>query len=351
MREVLRAGPLPVRGAAEVSEPTPEQGRAAALAYAYGYTANQQAATSALVVQALAMWAALDMADPFGSWATSIGRRIYVALSILQQVAAANAARYVHDTLALQGLTYRGPNVNPANFAGIASDGRDLESLLAGAMVHLREEQAKGRTDEEAKAAGGNFLRMVLPTQVSDQARAAESVTLTAADARDASGRDVEVGWVRLLTPPSCGRCAVLAGRFYRWSDGFERHPMCDCRHLACSREAAAGLSDGPEAYFESLSEEQQNRLFGKANADAIRDGSDIGQVMNATTRPGAMFTADNGRRYTREGGTRRGLFGQSDVRQRKGRVLRPTPLQIYRDAGGDRAEAVRMLKQFRYLL
>lgn len=334
-----------------MSEPTPENQQAAALSFAYGYSAGQQVAIKDLIVQALIVWAALDMADPFSSWATSIGRRIYVLLSTLQQLAAADAARYVSDVLALQGLTYRGPNVNPAQFAGIASDGRDLETLLAGAMVHLREEQNKGRTDEEAKAAGANFLRMVLPTQVSDQARAAESVTLTAADATNAAGKGVQVGWIRLLTPPSCGRCAILAGRFYKWSDGFERHPMCDCRHVPCAAPAADDLTLNPKAYFDSLNEEQQNRLFGTANARAIRDGADPAQVINASTRPGAMFTADNGRRYTREGGTRRGLFGQSDVRQRKGRVLRPTPLQIYRDAGGDRTAAIRMLKQFRYLL
>lgn len=249
-------------------------------------------------------------------------------LAAFQLLAAQDAVASVPLMLEDQGIDAPlDGTVAVSAVAGTASDGRPLDTLV----------------DYGMNTQSSGWLAFVAATQIQDAARTAAGVAIAA---RPGVG-----GWVRMMNPPSCSRCAVLAGRFYRWSDGFERHPMCDCRHLACSREAAAGLSDGPEAYFESLSEEQQNRLFGKANADAIRDGSDIGQVMNATTRPGAMFTADNGRRYTREGGTRRGLFGQSDVRQRKSRVLRPTPLQIYRDAGGDRAEAVRMLKQFRYLL
>src|SRR5690606_23965723 len=33
--------------------------------------------------------------------------------------------------------------------------------------------------------------------------------------------------YVRMLTPPSCSRCTVLAGRWYRKNAGFARHPGC----------------------------------------------------------------------------------------------------------------------------
>ena len=35
------------------------------------------------------------------------------------------------------------------------------------------------------------------------------------------ASRNEEIGHIRTLIPPSCSRCAILAGRFYRWSDGF----------------------------------------------------------------------------------------------------------------------------------
>src|SRR5690348_18342012 len=43
-----------------------------------------------------------------------------------------------------------------------------------------------------------------------------------------------------LLNPPSCQRCAILAGRWYRWSQGFLRHPRCDCVNLPAERQAWA---------------------------------------------------------------------------------------------------------------
>jgi hypothetical protein len=161
-------------------------------------------------------------------------------------------------------------------------------------------------------------------------------VTITADGARDDAGRAVETGWVRMLTPPSCSRCAILAGRFYRWSDGFERHPNCDCTHIPATRDIAPSIVVDPVAYFESLTPAEQDYYFGKAVAQSIRDGANMEQVVNATTKPGAMFESANGKRYTRVGA-------------RNG-IVRPTPWQIYRDAGGDRGRAVELLRQFRYL-
>lgn len=314
------------------------------LARAYTYSAGQQQAQAEMVAAAILVWASIDMKNPVGSWVAGIGRRIYVLLSLLQELAANDAYRYVRDVQVLQGLDPGGPRPNPRNFAGIASDGRDLESLLVGAVVRLRAAQDQGKSDGEARRAGEMWLRMILATQASDQARAAESVSIAASEpTRD--GRKTTVGWIRLLTPPSCGRCVVLAGKFYRWNAGFQRHPMCDCRHLPVTVAAAEGLLTDPYVYFNALSREDQDRLFGKGPAQAIRDGADINQVVNAS-RKGSMFTADGGRRYTREGTTRRGLAGK-----RAGKVLRPTPYQIYRDADGDRAKALAALYRFGYLL
>src|SRR5690625_5568244 len=142
-----------------------------------------------------------------------------------------------------------------------------------------------------------------------------------------------------MVNPGACDRCAILAGRFYRWNDGFLRHPDCMCEHVAttASSEQEAfdrGLIEDPYEYFESLSEEEQDRRFGKAGAQAIRDGADMSQVVNA--RRG--MTANG--HFTVEGTSRYGHAAQG-LRRGQRRV---TPEGNYEDAErvGGRAGAAR---------
>lgn len=319
----------------------------AVLATAAAYQAEQEAETQRLVVAVLALWATLDAKQAWPSWTIGgIGARIFVLLSALMELVARDANGYVRQALADQDILYLGPDIEPIAFTGIASDGRDLESLLVGAVIKLRQAQRRGLSDAQGKMAGRNFLEVVVNTQVRDAARAAESVSLTVADGRNAAGRKVAVGYVRMLTPPSCGRCAVLAGKFYRWNAGFQRHPNCDCRHIPTTVAGSNEILTDADAYFNSLSEAEQDFYFGKAQAQAIRDGADVSQVVNANRTKGSMFVADDGRRYTNEGTTKRGY-----ARGVSGRALRPTVWQIYRDAAGDQAEARRLLQRFGYTL
>src|SRR5699024_3123647 len=92
-------------------------------------------------------------------------------------------------------------------------------------------------------------------------------------------------GYVRMINPPSCDRCAILAGKRYLWNEGFLRHPNCDCIHIPASENVAGDFRTDPYEYFKSLSESEQDRIFGKANAEAIRDGADIFQVTNTRMR------------------------------------------------------------------
>lgn len=317
------------------------------LATAAEYQAGQEAERKRMIAAVLAIWATLDTKHVILSWTIGgLGARIYTLLSALMELVAADANGYVRRSLEDQGLIYTGPDINPINFAGIASDGRDLERLLAGAIVKVRESQRQGLSDEQAALHGRNFLELVLNTQVADAARAAESTSITVADPETPAGKKVMVGWVRMLTPPSCSRCAVLAGKFYRWNSGFQRHPMCDCHHIPVTLAGSNEVLTNPYVYFNSLSESEQNYYFGKAQAQAIRDGADISQVVNAGRTAGAMFTADDGKRYTREGTTRRGF-----ARSVAGRVLRPTVWQIYRDANGNKTEAIAALGRFGYIV
>jgi hypothetical protein len=314
------------------------------LAEAAGYTAGQQDAQAALVASVLAVWATLNAKQALASWASGIGTRIYVLLSLLQELGARDANSYVRRVLTLQGLNYTGPDIDPLNFAGLASDGRDLESLLAGAVVTLRRTQEGGGSDALARERGANWLRMVVATQAADAARAAASVSMTVAAPVDQDGKAVQLGWVRVLTPPSCGRCVVLAGKFFRWDAAFERHPNCDCRQVPASESTGDDILADPMLYFNSLTEAEQDRYFGKANAQAIRDGAAIDRVVNIGRR-GGLYTADDGRRYTYELARKNGFYGY-----RKDKVRRPTPWQIYQDANGDQAQAIEALRRFGYI-
>lgn len=212
--------------------------------------------------------------------------------------------------------------VLPSAFSGVASDGRDLASLL----------EVVSRPEMPA----GSFERAVL-TQISDAGRAAASASMAA--------RPRVSGYVRMLVPPSCSRCAILAGKSYRWNQGFQRHPRCDCRHIPAAESTAGDLTTDPRAYFDSLDAAEQERIFTKAGAQAIRDGADMAQVVNA--RRGMTTAQIGGRdvRFTREGVTRRGL-----ARSRMGtKPVRIMPETIY-EVATDRADAIRLLRINGYL-
>ena len=117
----------------------------------------------------------------------------------------------------------------------------------------------------------------------------------------------------------------------------------CDCVHVqtrASGTQAARdeGLIDDPYEYFHSLSEAEQDRVFGKGYARSIRDGGDIYQVVNSKRgRVGA---------FTTEGTTRRG-YASSVLRSRQRRM---TPDTIYR-LNPKREDAIAALRQQGYIL
>lgn len=314
---------------------------------------NQQeraALIAATLATVLGAWAQVEMAQILTSWfRAGIGSRIFVLLSAAQESTASKANGFVSGVYDAYGRPIEPPTVMPSAFSGISSDGRDLEGLLLGAPTQALQRLRRGDPAAVASRAAEDFLRAVVTTQIADAGRAADSVAI--ASARPASptrarqARRSQYGYVRILNPPSCSRCVVLAGRFYRWNQGFLRHPMCDCAHIPAIEDVSGDLRTDPMEYFNSLTEAEQNDAFGRANAQAIRDGADISQVVNATTR-GGVFVADGSRRYTRVGTTRRGTAGR-----RAPGVLRPTPWQIFRDAAGDREEARRLLVQFGYII
>jgi hypothetical protein len=158
------------------------------------------------------------------------------------------------------------------------------------------------------------FHRLV-ESLVQDAARAAESVAVAVRP---------DVRFVRYLTLPSCSRCAVLAGRVYRYSQGFLRHPNCDCVMLPTTVAAPDLVQDPAE-----LAKAGQVRGLSRADMLAIEQGADFNRVVNVRSKKAGLRQA--GRVLARAG--------------------RPTPEGIYAVTGDDRAEAVRLLKQYGYIL
>lgn len=289
--------------------------------------------------------------------------RLLLIVSTAQLMAAQDSADSVPYMLSEQGIRNRpAGEVSPAAFAGVASDGRDLGGLLEFLTL--------------PQVAPYQFDRAVL-AQVQDAGRAASSAAIVS--------RPNVGGYVRMLVPPSCGRCAILAGKWFRWNQGFQRHPRCDCRHIPAAEDNAGSLTTDPRRYFDSLSGPEQERAFTVNGAKAIRDGADPIQVVNARAGmstaqaqlrgPGDRWTAagrlEARRVYgqnvftTTEGVTRRGqayramksqfqYAQEADVKQKGKRYAqlrspRLMPESIYQIAE-DRADAIRLLRLYGYI-
>jgi len=304
-----------------------------------------------VVLAAADLWAEVSLADLTGSWVAQVPLLLPV-LSGVQVKAAAAGASYGAQTLADQGL-YEAPQhfVDPKAFGGVASDGRTLEGLLYAPVPHVKTLIAGGLDPKQALKQGGKFLTTITRTQVADAGRGAAGV--------DTAARN-RVSYVRMLNPPSCSRCSILAGRVYRWNAGFRRHNRCDCVHVMTTAVAAAkteGLVHDPYEYFKSLSPEEQDRNYTKAGAQAIRDGGDIFQVVNS--RRGMSYAGeskDGSKRgqavkgsFTSEGTTKRGNFRNASGELTKGKRL--TPDAIYKLNGDNRAAALKDLEKYGYIL
>lgn len=289
---------------------------------------EQQKVTGVVLSAAQHIWgdrAPLDFDRWFGEHVDQLTGLLVAG----QRRAAAGADEYVADTLAELG-TPVDPDVeiSPRPLFGVASDGRQLESLLYGAVISTKAAVARSSESGTVAAAqawtgpGLDALLVRMQGQVADAERAATGLSIAARP---------RVGYVRMVNPPSCSRCAVLAGRFYRYNDGFRRHPQCDCRHIPSREDSADDLRTDPKLYFDSLPAAQQDKIFTIAGAQAIRDGADIYQVVNARrgmdiaghrARPTNVYGQDL--LITREGVTRHGVAGQA-IRAR-GRNAATTP-------------------------
>ena len=282
-----------------------------------------------------------------------------------QAAAAQDADTYTAKQAALQSGKESPFLLDTAAFAGFTASGQDLETLLALPAITARFRIGQGASVREGMLAGKAQLALLGSNEVQQAGRNAGQIAITA-------NRGIP-GYVRMLRAPSCSRCVILAGRFYKYSRGFARHPRCDCVHVPSIEDTVKDSTTDPRGYFDSLTEAEQNKTFGVANAKAIRDGSDIGEVVNIYRRDtkgkSQLYTFD-----TPAGTKQATLEGTNVLQGRAGRRLalldrqlvnadgsirkpdffersapRLTPRQIYKDATS-RDDAIRLLFDNGYL-
>lgn len=317
---------------------------------------------AAAVLGAVREWRQLDSRNLTESWAL-LSPRMLAVVSAGQTAAASGAEAYTQRATVMQGVRPEPAGAIAASaFAGYASDGRDLASLLYLPVIDTKEAIASGASTSDALNIGERTLRMLVDTEVADAGRAADGVGITANRAL--------TGYIRTISGGACGRCALLAGARYAYNTGFQRHPHCHCTHVPIVGRGHHGRPPAtldPKAYFNSLTRAQQNKAFTVGGARAIRDGADIGQVVNArrgvstvgswvesgVTHRGRLASSGTGSVSTTSIGTsRRSLAGRRlrEAGARGRQVRRLTPEAIYRLAS-TRDEAIQLLYRHGYIV
>jgi hypothetical protein len=271
------------------------------------------------------------------------------------QLSVADAAQaYIAAQMAAQGgSALAEATLVAAAFAGLAPDGGPLETLLFLPAIGVRRRLAAGLAPDEAMLGGLADMARYASSAVADTARSADQVAMAA--------HPNCVAYVRVVQLPACARCIVLSGQMYSRSEGFLRHPNCDCQTLPLREHEWPGVPT-PKQLAASMSAAEQRRVFTVAGARAIGEGADVGQVVNARRGMATAHVFGRDAQVTSEGTTRRGMYGRQLRRaggefakvpgQRYARSMTPRlmPEEIVRIAD-DRAEELRLLRRYGYIV
>lgn len=317
----------------------------------------------AIIEQIQAVWRTLSPDTVEDELLGEAGATIATAAVAGQNAVAEAAAAYIAAQMIAQAAS---PLADAALFAqaftGIAPGGGALESLLFLPAIGVQRRIAAGLPPEEAMIGGLVDMSRYVSTAIADAARTADQVAM-------ATTRSC-VAYVRVVQLPACRNCIVLSGQMYTRSEGFLRHPNCDCQTLPLAEHEWPNVPT-PLQLFNRLDKEQQQHVFTVAGARAIRAGGDVGQVVNARRGMSTAMVFGRDVQVTSEGTTRRGLYGRSRARagddfgrfagQRYGaatsmrytRTLttpRLMPEEIFRIADDDRDEELRLLRRYGYI-
>lgn len=324
------------------------------------------------VERAAGSWRTADLDYLDISWAI-IAPVLVDQVAEAQRVAASQSDAFIDEAVAAQDGAAGAATVNPDAFTGVMVDGREIGPAMYGAVAHTKTLIGRGLAPSRAFEAGAAFLATIVQSAIADAGRQSDRVAMI--------GKQV-TRYVRVISPGACSRCAILAGTASA-EKAFARHPNCHC--TACPLpEWDSPVPDGffrsADDYFESLSPAEQNRVFTNAGAEAIRQGADIQNVVNARRNavgPGGLTEVRSGLKAplgydangdrirvfaTSEGTTIRGAYGRAEYRRqqelkkqpgdryRRTTNLRLMPETIVQMAGGDAEKLRRLLKQYAYI-
>lgn len=271
------------------------------------------------------IWAQLDPAQPVASYnyrAGTIAAQVIAGQLMMSRFASQESEAVLRE------LGIEAPSVGelvPSAFAGFASDGRDLTSLLELPARTVAFEVARGAAPDAAMDAGLAQMQSIIATELIDANRAAMQV--------DIASRPQVTHFVRMLTLPSCSRCVVLAGRVYPATTAFFlRHPNCDCTAVPATEDVAGDLRTDPILALRN----GQVRGMSRADTEAVLElGADLNKVVNVRrmTPLGWQYGSTVNRRITPRG------------------TVKKTPAQILREAAGDRNRAIDQLNRFGYIV
>lgn len=283
------------------------------------------------------------------SWALIVAN-LTAIVATAQTRMSRQAVEYIPDVLEDTGQVRAiaaSAEAVPGALVGVTGTGVGIDTALYSSVIVAKIAVGNGKSATRALKEGGARLTQTAGTILSDTGRAGERLAM--------SFRPIG-GYVRMLTPPSCSRCVLLAGKRYQMDVAFQRHPQCDCRHIPASESVAEDMTVNPDEYFESLTQEQQDSAFTKSGAEAIRNGADMGQVVSARR---GMYTTADGYQFTREGVTKRGLYGgraragfykEDGKRYSYSKRRRLMPEQIQKQAR-NKEHYLQMLKSYGYII
>ncbi|MEI3845327.1 MULTISPECIES: VG15 protein [unclassified Microbacterium] len=311
--------------------------------------------------RAARLWRSVQASDIDASW-DRIAPALGQVVSAGQLQAARMAAGYTSAAARAQGVAGPG-QIIPEAFTGATLEGREIVPELFAAATTTKRLIGRGVGVGSAFQAGTALMSILAATTVRDSGNMADKVSGLR------RGRTVQ--YARMVSPGACSRCAILAGVGH-FTKHFERHPECRCTTVPIYSDnpnapLPEGLYGSPADYFESLSKAEQDRIYTKAGAEAIRMGADPVSVVNArrgmfrVQQPGRLvaratprtLVAPDGRTFqayvTTENRMRFGSQYRVDGSRRSSSV-RLMPETIISMSEGDPVRAVELLRQFGYV-
>jgi hypothetical protein len=332
---------------------------------------NRQRLMHAATARGLRVWGQADVSRLDESW-NRLAPTLNTIVTTAQVTAARQSAPYMNNVSAAWGYSAQSARVVPEAFGGVMLDGREVTPAMFGAVTTTKRAIGAGMAPARAFEVGATFLATIMGSAIQDAGRQSDSTLAT--------GKGY-TRYLRVVSAGACSRCAILAGKA-SFSVAFLRHPRCRCtaQPIPDGEASPDGLYDSPQQYFDSMSASEQERVFTKSGAFAVRNGADPVSVVNArrgalsggglSGSPRRLVPTTIGRNadgsplqvfLTNEGTSARGVFGASQRRQslssisaggptRRSTTTRLMPEQIQQMSGGDSARARELLAKYGYL-